>query len=351
MNWKKILAILAGIALVAALVIKLKSNKEITTEKIFQYDKEQALQVETQDITLAKIDHELSFSGNFEANKETKISAETQGKINNMYVEAGNLVHKGQALVQLDNSLLKLQLQSIEIQIEGLVADVNRYTLLAQSNAIEGVKLEKTILGLHAAKVQKETIQEQINKTTIRAPFSGFVTMKFTEIGAFAAPGIPLFQITDLNILKFIITVSEKDLGQFELGKTYPVIADVYPEQSLLGKTTMIGSKANMGGSYEVQFTLNNLKEYKIKSGMFGKVSIKNQAGGSGFLIPSSAIIGSSSQPQVYLVKDGKVHLQNITISQKVHDKSVITTGVNEGDVLVTNGLINLFDGANVSIN
>jgi hypothetical protein len=53
----------------------------------------------------------------------------------------------------------------------------------------------------------------------------------------------------------------------------------------------------------------------------------------------------------VYLVKDGKAQLQSITVSQKIQNKSVISNGIKEGDIVVTNGLINLFDGANVSFN
>ena len=92
----------------------------------------------------------------------------------------------------MDNSLLKLQLQTVEVQIEGLQDDVNRYTILTEADAVQGVQLEKAKLGLKSAKVQKATLQEQINKTTIKAPFSGVVTAKLSEIGAFAAPGVPL---------------------------------------------------------------------------------------------------------------------------------------------------------------
>src|SRR5690606_15140527 len=131
--------------------------------------------------------------------KEVKLSAETQGKINSIIVDVGDSVQQGQTLIQLDSSLLKLQLQTIEVQIEGLQDDVNRNTILTEADAVQGVQLEKAKLGLKSAKVQRATIQEQINKTTIKATFSGVVTAKLSEIGAFAAPGVPLLQITDLN--------------------------------------------------------------------------------------------------------------------------------------------------------
>ena len=347
---KKVLYVIIPLAIIAIVVIKLKTNKEITQSKVYQYDKEQAINVQVDTLQLENVNAEFSYSGTFEPNKETKISAELQGKINTILVDAGSVVSKGQTLIQLDNSLLKLQLQTIEVQIEGLEADVNRYTILAKADAIQGVQLEKAELGLKSAKVQKATLLEQINKTTIKAPFNGVVTAKLSEVGAFAAPGVPLLQITDITTLKFTVNVPEKDLSQFKLNQSYSLSADAYSEILLTGKTTMIGSKANMGSSFPVQFTVNNTTDLNIKSGMFGKVLFKSETSGKGIIIPSSAIQGTENQPQVYIVKNSKALLQNITISNKIQNKAVVSNGLNVGDVIVTNGFINLFDGANVTV-
>ena len=347
---KKVLYVIIPLAIIAIVVIKLKTNKEITQSKVYQYDKEQAINVQVDTLQLENVNAEFSYSGTFEPNKETKISAELQGKINAVLVDAGSVVSKGQTLIQLDNSLLKLQLQTIEVQIEGLEADVNRYTILAKADAIQGVQLEKAELGLKSAKVQKATLLEQINKSTIKAPFNGVVTAKLSEEGAFAAPGVPLLQITDITTLKFTVNVPEKDLSQFKLNQSYSLSPDAFADILLTGKATMIGSKANMGSSFPVQFTVNNTSGLEIKSGMFGKVLLKSEMSGKGIVIPSSAIQGTENQPQVYVVKNGKAILQNITISKKIQNKVVVSNGLNEGDVIVTNGFINLFDGANVSV-
>ena len=347
---KKVLYVIIPLAIIAIVVVKLKNNKEISQSKVYQYDKEQALNVQADTLQIENVDAEFSYSGTFEPNKETKISAELQGKINTVLVDVGSVVNKGQSLILLDNSILKLQLQTIEVQIEGLEADVNRYTILAKADVIQGVQLEKAELGLKSAKVQKATLLEQINKTTIKAPFNGVVTAKLSEVGAFAAPGIPLLQITDIKILKFTVNVPEKDLSQFKFNQSYFISADAYPEISLSGKTSMIGSKANIGSSFPIQFTINNTSDLRIKSGMFGKVNLKNDIEEKGIIISASAIVGSANQPQIYLIKNGKSVLQNITISKKIQNKVVVLSGLKEGDVIVTNGFINLFDGANVTV-
>jgi len=347
---KKVLYIIIPLALIAIVVIKLKSNKEIVKDKVYQYDKEQAIHVQVDTIKSELIGAEFAYSGTFEPNKETKLSAEIQGKINDVLVDVGTFVTKGQSLIQLDNSLLKLQLQSAEVQVEGLEADVKRFTVLANADAVQGVQLEKAELGLKSAKVQRATLLEQIKKTTIKAPFNGVVTAKLTEEGAFAAPGVPLLQITDISVLKFTVNVSENDLSSFQLNQTFSINADAYSDVLLSGKATMIGSKANMGSSFPVQFIVSNTSDLKIKSGMFGKVNLKSENQKTGIIIPASAIVGSSSQPQVYKVKNGKAILHNITIAQKIKNKTAVSKGLEEGDVIVTNGFINLFDNANVTV-
>lgn len=347
---KIIISVIVVLALIVIVIVRLKSNKEVTQNRVFQYNKEQAIHVQADTLKLETIGNVNFYTGTFEPNKETKLSAEIQGKINTILVDIGSNVSKGQALIRLDNSLLKLQLQSVEIQIEGLEADVKRYTILSKAEAIQGVQLEKAALGLKSAKIQKETLIEQINKTTITAPFNGIVTAKLTEEGAFAAPGVPLLQITDISILKFTINIPEHELNQFMLNQIYSLTTDVYPDIALSGKVTMTGSKANMSNSFPIQFSVNNTDDLKIKSGMFGKVNLKNNIEGKQISINTSSIVGTTIQPQVYIVKNGKSVLQNISISNRVQNKAIISNGLKEGDVIVTNGFINLFDGANISI-
>jgi multidrug efflux pump subunit AcrA (membrane-fusion protein) len=95
---------------------------------------------------------------------------------------------------------------------------------------------------------------------------------------------------------------------------------------------------------------LNNTSDLKIKSGMFGKVNVENANQEMGIIIPASAMVGNAIQPQVYLVKNGKSVMQNISISKNIQNKVVVSSGLKEGDVMVTNGFINLYDGANIIV-
>jgi RND family efflux transporter MFP subunit len=347
---KKIIWIIAGVTIVGLVIFKLVSNKKTTENRVYQYDKEKPISVSVDTIRLQNFVDAGNYTGTFEPNKETKISADIQGKINAVLVDVGSYVSKGQTLIQLDNSLLKLQLQTVEVQIEGLEDDVNRYTILTEADAVQGVQLEKARLGLKSAKVQRATLLEQISKTSIKAPFNGIVTAKLNEEGGFAAPGVPLLQITDISTLRFTVNVPENDLVKFQNNQTYKINADVYPDISLSGKVSMIGSKANMGNSFQIQFQVANTKNLSIKSGMFGKVNLSESEQEQGILIPTSAIMEENGIAKVYVIKNGKAVLQSITTTKTIGNKTLVSNGLNENDIIVTNGFINLFDGANISI-
>jgi RND family efflux transporter MFP subunit len=346
---KNIINILILVALLVLIGLKLKGNKDIVKNRIYQYDKEKAIKVFTQKIALESVKANQEFTGTFEANKEGKIIADIQGKIVKYYVDEGARVRKGQPLVKLDASLLYTSLEQVNVQIETLQKDLARYQILADADAIPAVKLEKVQQGIKTAKTQKQAIQTKIAKTTIKAPFTGIVTMKFQEIGAFAAPGVPLLLLTDISDLKFTINVPEHNLNLFQKGKIYNLKADTYPDLALKGKVIRVGSKGNMSNNFTIQFALKNTKDKKLKSKMFGKVTVESDKNGiKSIIIPAKAIVGSELEPQVYVVKDGKAILTNVTIGKRFENKAVITSGIAAGDTIVTSGFINLFNGANV---
>ena len=347
---KKALYVIIPALLLVVTVIKLKNNMEIAEQKVYQLDKNKAIVVKGHVILLERMEDVQLFSGTFHANKETKVSAEGQGKITSLWVEEGDHVTKGQALAQLDDRMIKLQIENIEVQIEGLQDDVDRYEILNTADAVQGIKLEKAQIALKTAQVQRATLQEQLDKTTVRAPFSGIVSMKMTELGSFAAPGMPLFLLTDINRLKFLFQVSEYDLKKFQKGHEFDLSVDVFSDRVVKGVVTMVSDRANDGGSYTVQLDLSNSEKPMIKSGMYGKLRSVTSSGKEGVIIRSSWILDRSGQKSVYIVKEGTAKLQDIVVDQNIEERITIKEGLQAGDTIITEGFINLFDGANVNV-
>lgn len=343
---KKIIGLLVLSAIVVITIVTLMNNKKIVADKVYEYDKSEPIKVTTQTVKLNHLDRKKHYSGTFQPNKEVKLSADAQGKIVNVLVENGDFVKKGQSLLELDKSMIVLQLQAVHTKIKGLEKDIERYQSLVESNAIQGVTLEKALLGLEAAAIERATIQEQLNKSTVRSPFDGVITAKLTEVGAFAAPGVPLFQLTDISSLKFTILVTENEINNFKHNDTIQLSVDAIPDEIFIGKVSMIGSKANKAMNFPVEISVDN-KSMRIKAGMFGRATTYASHGANhGILIPLSAIIGETSAPKVYIVESGKAILRAIQLDGTIANKAIIKSGLNADDVIIVEGITNVFDGA-----
>lgn len=346
---KKIIGILVLVGIVAIIVLQLRSNKKIVENRVYTYNKEAQIPVFAEVIGDNKTNSNRKLSGSFEAGNELKISAETQGRITKIYVSEGDHIKKGQTLIKIDDALLQLKLKGINTKISGLEKDLERYRVLTQEDVIQSVKLEKTELALEGAETEKSTILEQISKTTVKAPFSGVVTMQFCEIGSFAAPAMPLIEITNISQLKFTLNVPENDIQFFQKDIKYQVISDAYPNEKIDVTWLQTSSKGNFGNSFKVEFLVEN-PDNKIKSKMFGNLYFSKQATSDMIYIPSKAIIGSDMKPKVYLIKEGKSVLTPISISQRFNNQIIVSSGIEKGDTIVTGGFINIFNNANVVV-
>ena len=150
--------------------------------------------------------------------------------------------------------------------------------------------------------------------------------------------------------MKFTVNASESQLSLFKKDKSYKLFVDAYPELEIEGKVSVIGSKGNMSNNYPIIFEVNNTNDNLIKAGMFGKFISKRKTQSYEIYIDTKSLIGSSTNPQVYVVENGKAKLKKITITERIGEKVVVSDGLSIGDTIVTSGFINLFDNANVSV-
>ncbi len=344
---KKIISLIIIIGLIVIIVLKLKVNKEVTKNRVYVYDKEAPIKVFVDVINEKPVNFNQNLSGKFLPQREVRVNTEVPGKVLKVYVDEGQKVRKGQTLIKLDDSELKTQLSQINIKLANLQKDYKRYKILAENDAVPGIKFEKIQEGLKTAQQQKKSVLIKLKNTTIKAPFDGYITKKFVDAGTFAAPGMPLVALTDIDKLKFTINIPSDELNYFTPGKTYPISVDAYPDLEVTGKIVSIGEKGNMSNKFPVQFEIANTKDKKIKANMFGKVALNiNEA--KALTIPEKAIVGSDLEPKVYLVKDKKARLTPIKTGKRLNNILVVSEGLKAGDTIVTAGFINLFDGANV---
>jgi len=345
---KKAIYIVVSIALLAILVIWLALNKRKVEAKVYRFDNQQEVLITIDTVKLKDLSSEKRYPGIFEPNREVKVMADLSGKVIRMNVDLGDYLRTGALVAQLDNELLKLQLEGIQVQIAGYEKDVDRYRILVEAEAIQAIQLEKTELALQSALVQQKTLQEQINRTTIRAPFDGIVTQKFTEVGAVVAMSMPIIQLTDISSLKLNLTIPESDLRDFQVGQQLSVSSDIYPDLFFPGNIVMVGSRGDASHNFLVQIKIVNTRDRLLKAGMFGWVTVNKGHNQSLPTIPVKALFGSSLHQQVYVVEQGKVTIRDIEVDFQNTDFSAVSAGLRPGEIVVTSGFINLKNGSNV---
>jgi RND family efflux transporter MFP subunit len=245
--------------------------------------------------------------------------------------------------------MLQIQLQNVEVSIEGQRNDDQRNEALSKDKAIPEVQLEKTKLGLKSAELQKKQLQKQLRSTSITAPFSGVITKKMVDLGSVIGPGSPLVEITDISSLKLTISVPERDILKFKTGQPVEVKADVYGEKLFNGTITYISVQADKSHNFKVQVNVPNSGN-DLMAGMYGTASLKNAQSVTSMSIPRKALVGSTKDPKVYVVKNGKAKLTSFNAGTSDGEFTEVISGILPGDQIVTKGQVNIQDNTNVKI-
>jgi RND family efflux transporter MFP subunit len=342
--WILIIATILGLT-----IWKLFLNKNEAENKVYKAETNAKIQVTTTKASYQNLFEEKKYIGTITANRENKIASETQGKVIYVGVSEGDYINKGHIIAKVDDTMLKLQLEAAEVQLEGIMLDVKRYENLSKGDAIPAIQVEKTNIARRSAEVQIKTLKEQISRTTIVSPFGGVVTMRLFDLGSVLGPGVPLLQLTDISVLKLNLNIPENELTRFKEEMQMDVLTDVYPECKYNGKITMVGEKGDDSHNFPVQVTVQNIKTNPLKPGMFGSVKVGNTLSKTSLSIPITAIVGTVKEPKVYKVDNGKVYLKDITIGISTKDNIEVLNGLIDGDIVVTGGQINLYDCALVN--
>jgi RND family efflux transporter MFP subunit len=338
-----------GISLIILTIITLLGNKEKAAAKLYIHDVNAAVLVETIKPQLHTFDSQFSYLGTFEPNKQAMVSAEGQGKVLSVEFEEGDVVKKGSVLAKLDDEMLRLQLQTIEVNLDGQRKDEQRYRILAEQNAAPDIQLEKIELAIKGLEIQKAQILKQIKGCTIVSPFNGIITKKMIDLGSVIGVGTPVAEITDISMLKLAINIPERDINKFKVGQNVDVSADITPDQIIGGIVKMISPQADKTHNIKVQIEVKN-NANGLKAGMFATAIMASGSSINALSIPRKTLVGSTKSPQVYVVKNGKAVLTSFNAGTADSDYIEIVSGVTESDKVVIKGQVNLKNNSNVNI-
>ncbi|QES88354.1 efflux RND transporter periplasmic adaptor subunit [Rhizosphaericola mali] len=349
---RKIIFIVLILLVVVAIVFKLSKNKKIIDAKnTLVNNKDLTVPVKVDTVQLQDFNSEMLKTGNVLPFKEAKILAlGKSGTIKKMFIQLGSHVSAGQKVAVLDNKLMVLDLQKAEYHEKKLKEDLQTYTELLAGKAATQEKVNTIRQDYEDALNEVYQARKNINDANITAPTSGIISEKSVEDGMYVASGGEIATIVNLSRIKLNVRLTESEVYKIAKGDLVIVTADVYPGKRFNGVVDFINPQADEMHNYNAEILLDGSTTDLFRSGTFVYVHFNNKPMLNVMAIPRTSLTESIQNPFVYIVRNGKVHLQKITTNGEVNGKLIVTSGLQVGDIVVTSGQINLREGALVKI-
>jgi HlyD family secretion protein len=355
--------------------------------------------VERQDIT-----SKVTANGKIDAKRKVDLSANVMGQIVNLAVREGDVVKRGDFLLQIDQKQLAASAQGANASLQALFSDrdaaranaaeAQRNLERAQKNYGERIiplaDLERARTALEAAQANVTAIerridqaragvaaaQDTLSKTTMTAPMDGIVTSLPVEegevavIGTMNNPGTKLLTVADMSVVEAVMEVDETDIPTVKLGQRATVTIDAYPNQTFNGVVTEVGSSPIMdqglGGqgsdavNFEVKIQIEN-PPAAIRPGFSASADIITGTRAKAVTIPLQALVvrekpgTGAGKPQdeegVFLFENGAAKFAPVKTGLAGDSNIEVITGLQDGQRIVTGpfrALRDIKDGSKV---
>jgi multidrug efflux system membrane fusion protein len=296
------------------------------------------------------------------------VKVRVDSEITGVHFRDGGMVNKGDLLFTLDGRAIEAQMKQIEGQLTGAKAnleqaerDIARYTELLAKNATTQVTLQnaRTQGNIWRAAVdsntaQLENLSVQLSYCTIRAPISGRASMAAVKVGNFVrqADLIPLATIIQTAPIYVTFALPQgylPDLRQ-SLANESATIEAIIPgdPRRAAGQVTMIENSVDAPtGTVPVRATMPNQDELLWPGTLVtARLTFRDE---EGVTVPSTAVQVSQTGTYVFVVTDNVANVQPVTVARVVGDQSVIAKGLKGGEMVVTNGQLQLSNGTKVA--
>jgi len=293
----------------------------------------------------------LTSVGTLNAVQGVNVSAELPGKVVTIDFEAGTTVKEGDILLRQDTSTEEAQLSGVQAQVNLARINLERMNQLLAKDYISRADRDNAVANADEAQAQAENLRTIIDKKTIRAPFSGHLGIRQVNLGQILRAGDPIVTLQTLDPIYVDFTLPQKGLSSVRLGLTVKVTTDALKGEELEGRITAINPLVDAETrQIKVQATVPNRGE-KLRPGMFVNVAVGLPLRHKVLVIPATAVLYAPYGDSVFILeeaadKKGKVlHQQFVRLGLKRGDFVAVTSGLREGQTVVSTGVFKLRNG------
>ncbi len=271
------------------------------------------------------------------------LSFKTGGIIQQIYVDEGELIRKGQLLATLDLTEINAQVSQADQAVKKAKRDLDRIKSLYEDEAatLENVQDLTTVYNVSKDRHQIARFNQQFSE--IRATSDGRVVKKMKNQGELVGPGVPIFYINDTSQdqWKLEVGVADKDWARLSTGDKAEIKLDAYPDYNFEGTVFRMAEGADpSNGSYLVELQLFP-GDKKIAAGLFGEAKIIPSKQNTYQVIPIEALVeGFGNQGYVFIpLPDNKVKKVVIEIAFVQDNQIAVKNGLEHVQEIICSGV------------
>jgi len=302
---------------------------------------------------------ELSAVGTIAPVKGVALSNDAAGVVSKINFESGALVKQGQVLVELDTSVERAQLASAVVRRDLALVNVNRSRALIKEQVTTQAQVDADEAQVKSSATDAQTIQAQIARKIVRAPFAGRLGIRAVNVGQYLNPGTTLTVLQAVGAVYVDFSLPQQQLGTIVVGMPVKIQIEGSSEPpqdgTIAAVDPTIDSTTRM---LKLRATVPNASA-KLSPGMFANVAVQLPDQGEVVTIPLTAVVHASFGDSVFVVEDKKpdapgaktspsgkaiknARQQFVRLGVARGDYVAVLDGVTDGQELVTAGAFKL---------
>jgi len=336
--------------LLVGLVTYLQWPKSEQKEKEFQ----PIVSVKVTTARLAEFKDSIEAIGTARANEQVFITSKYSDLVDQTFFNDGQLVKQGDVLVRLNNQEELAKVSELEANLSESMAQLKRFQELLSSKATSKSLVDQQEAKTKAIAAQLQSAHTKLNDLMIKAPFDGVLGFREVSLGAYINAGDVITSLDDLSLIKVDFTLPERFLPTIKLGQSVVALSSAYKNQQFRGKISSIDSRINpVTRTLKVRAEIPN-ENLALRPGMLLNIEVVRQVE-TLLQLPESAIIPVEDMHFVFIITGDKTQEQtavrkSITIGRRLPGVVEVLEGVNQKDLIVTEGALKLRDGVKVKV-
>lgn len=294
-------------------------------------------------------EHKIEVRGNVESRTNVNVSAEMMGQLTAVNVKEGQYVKKGQVLATIDSDNLEKTIDEVENQLEFATTVFEKRDRLWKKNIGTEIDYLQAKNSKESLEKQLATLETQLDKAEIKAPFSGTIEQVPVKQGEVVQPGQPVAFLVSNSNMYIAAEVSESYVGKFKKGDLVSVNIPSLGEE-FESRIQSIGNVINPASrTFTIEVRLPKVDSY-LKTNLVTLIKLTDYASEDAIVIPSRIIQEDLQGNFVYLVNDKTVEKVHVKLGYSYDNHTEVVTGLKGGETIVDKGNRTVADGTIVSI-